>query len=241
MLTKERLIVALDFAEEQAVKNLVEKLGDEVVYYKVGMELYYSVGPSILDYLAHKGKKIFLDLKLLDIPNTVAQAMANLAVRPGIDIVNVHASGGPTMMKESADRMRAAAKKAGLTPPKLIAVTLLTSLGEDEWARLNGRLSLREQVVSLAKLTKESGLDGVVASPQEAAAIREACGEDFLIITPGIRPAGSDVGDQVRIATPASALAAGSDYLVVGRPISQAADPALMARQIVSEMEGYQK
>lgn len=241
MLTKERLIVALDFAEEQAVKDLVEKLGDEVVYYKVGMELYYSVGPSILDYLAQKGKKIFLDLKLLDIPNTVAQAMANLAVRPGIDIVNVHASGGPTMMKESADRMRAAAKKAGLTPPKFIAVTLLTSLGEDEWARLNGRLSLREQVVSLAKLTKESGLDGVVASPQEAAAIREACGEDFLIITPGIRPAGSDVGDQVRIATPASALAAGSDYLVVGRPISQAADPALMARQIVSEMEGYQK
>ena len=241
MLTKERLIVALDFAEEQAVKDLVEKLGDEVVYYKVGMELYYSVGPSILDYLAQKGKKIFLDLKLLDIPNTVAQALANLAVRPGIDIVNVHASGGPTMMKESADRMRAAAKKAGLTPPKLIAVTLLTSLGEDEWARLNGRLSLREQVVSLAKLTKESGLDGVVASPQEAAAIREACGEDFLIITPGIRPAGSDVGDQVRIATPASALAAGSDYLVVGRPISQAADPALMARQIVSEMEGYQK
>lgn len=241
MLTKERLIVALDFAEEQAVKDLVEKLGDEVVYYKVGMELYYSVGPSILDYLAHKGKKIFLDLKLLDIPNTVAQAMANLAVRPGIDIVNVHASGGPTMMKESADRMRAAAKKAGLTPPKLIAVTLLTSLGEDEWARLNGRLSLREQVVSLAKLTKESGLDGVVASPQEAAAIREACGEEFLIITPGIRPAGSDVGDQVRIATPASALAAGSDYLVVGRPISQSVDPAAAARQIIHEMEGYKK
>ena len=241
MLTKERLIVALDFAEEQAVKDLVEKLGDEVVYYKVGMELYYSVGPSILDYLAHKGKKIFLDLKLLDIPNTVAQAMANLAVRPGIDIVNVHASGGPTMMKESADRMRAAAKKAGVIPPKLIAVTLLTSLGEDEWIRLNGRLSLREQVVSLAKLTKESGLDGVVASPQEATMIREACGEDFLIITPGIRPAGSDVGDQVRIATPASALAAGSDYLVVGRPISQAVDPAAAARQIIHEMEGYKK
>ena len=99
MLAKERLIVALDFAEEQAVKELVEKLGDEVVYYKVGMELYYSVGPSILDYLAHKGKKIFLDLKLMDIPNTVAQAMANLAMRPGIDIVNVHASGGPTMIK----------------------------------------------------------------------------------------------------------------------------------------------
>ena len=160
---------------------------------------------------------------------------------PGIDNVNEHPTGAPTMMKESAERMRAAAKKAGVTPPKLIAVTLLTSLGEDEWKRLNGSISLREQVVSLAKLTKESGLDGVVASPQEAAAIREACGEDFLIVTPGVRPAGSAVGDQVRIATPASALEAGADYLVIGRPISLAADPAAAARQIVSEMEGYKK
>lgn len=240
MLAKERLIVALDFADEQQVKSLVDTLGDEVVYYKVGMELYYSVGQSVLDFLAGRGKKIFLDLKLHDIPNTVAQALASLATRPGIDILNVHAGGGPAMMKEAATRMRAAAHQAGLTPPKLIAVTLLTSLSEDEWARLNGRLSVREQVVSLANLTKESGLDGVVASPQEAAAIRAACGADFLVVTPGVRPAGAAVGDQVRIATPAKALADGADYLVVGRPITQAADPVLAVRQIIAEMEGQQ-
>ncbi len=239
MLAKERLIVALDFPDEQAVKNLVDTLGDEVVYYKVGMELYYSVGQSVLDFLAQRGKRIFLDLKLHDIPNTVAQALASLATRPGIDILNVHASGGPTMMKEAAARMRAAAQKAGLTPPKLIAVTLLTSLSEEEWKQLNGSLSVREQVVCLAKLTKECGLDGVVASPQEAAAIRAACGDDFLIVTPGVRPAGAAIGDQVRIATPATALSDGADYLVVGRPITQAADPVLAARQIIAEMEGH--
>ena len=216
-----RLIVALDFHTLEDVKTLVEELGDSVSYYKVGMELFYSAGPQVITYLKEKNKNIFLDLKLHDIPNTVGEGLCSL-MRLGADIVNVHASGGFTMMKTAAEKLHALAEKQGVPCPKIIAVTILTSINEEDWAGLGMECEIRQQVVRLAKLTKEAGLDGVVASPQEASAIREACGPDFMIVTPGVRPAGAAINDQSRIATPASALTNGASHLVVGRPIRAA-------------------
>lgn len=151
--------------------------------------------------------------------------------------MNVHASGGYTMMKTAADTVRAEAKKMGIEAPKIIAVTILTSINEADWEGLGQTASIKDQVIRLAKLTKEAGLDGVVASPQEAKFIREACGEDFLIITPGVRPAGASIDDQSRIATPAKALADGATHLVVGRPIRAAQNPVEAAENILKEME----
>ena len=231
-----RLIVALDFHTLEDVKTLVEELGDSVSYYKVGMELFYSAGPQVLTYLKEKNKNIFLDLKLHDIPNTVGEGLCSL-MRLGADIVNVHASGGFTMMKTAAEKLHALAEKQGVPCPKIIAVTILTSINEEDWAGLGMECEIRQQVVRLAKLTKEAGLDGVVASPQEASAIREACGPDFMIVTPGVRPAGAAINDQSRIATPASALTNGASHLVVGRPIRAAEDPKAEALAIIKEME----
>ena len=182
-MVKDKLIVALDFHTKEDALALVDKLGDSVVFYKVGMELFYRVGSSIIEELKKRNKKIFLDLKLHDIPNTVAQGLCSLLYQ-GVDIMNVHASGGYTMMKTAADTVRAEAKKMGIEAPKIIAVTILTSINEADWEGLGQTVSIKDQVIRLAKLTKEAGLDGVVASPQEAKFIREACGEDFLIITP---------------------------------------------------------
>ena len=231
-----RLIVALDFHTLEDVKTLVEELGDSVSYYKVGMELFYSAGPQVITYLKEKNKNIFLDLKLHDIPNTVGEGLCSL-MRLGADIVNVHASGGFTMMKTAAEKLHALAEKHGVPCPKIIAVTILTSINEEDWAGLGMECEIRQQVVRLAKLTKEAGLDGVVASPQEASAIREACGPDFMIVTPGVRPAGAAINDQSRIATPASALTNGASHLVVGRPIRAAEDPKAEALAIIKEME----
>ena len=231
-----RLIVALDFHTLEDVKTLVEELGDSVSYYKVGMEPFYSAGPQVITYLKEKNKNIFLDLKLHDIPNTVGEGLCSL-MRLGADIVNVHASGGFTMMKTAAEKLHALAEKQGVPCPKIIAVTILTSINEEDWAGLGMECEIRQQVVRLAKLTKEAGLDGVVASPQEASAIREACGPDFMIVTPGVRPAGAAINDQSRIATPASALTNGASHLVVGRPIRAAEDPKAEALAIIKEME----
>ena len=231
-----RLIVALDFHTLEDVKTLVEELGDIVSYYKVGMELFYSAGPQVITYLKEKNKNIFLDLKLHDIPNTVGEGLCSL-MRLGADIVNVHASGGFTMMKTAAEKLHALAEKQGVPCPKIIAVTILTSINEEDWAGLGMECEIRQQVVRLAKLTKEAGLDGVVASPQEASAIREACGPDFMIVTPGVRPAGASVDDQSRIATPAAALENGASHLVIGRPIRAAENPKAAAEMILKEME----
>lgn len=231
-----RLIVALDFHNIKDVIKLVEKLGDSVSYYKVGMELFYSAGSHVIPYLKAKEKNIFLDLKLHDIPNTAAEGLCSLMFQ-GADILNVHASGGYTMMKTAADRLHALADEKGIKCPKIIAVTILTSINEEDWAGLGMQCTIREQVVRLAKLAKQAGLDGVVASPQEAAAIREACGEDFMIVTPGVRPAGASIDDQSRIATPAAALQNGSTHLVIGRPIRAAEDPKAAAEKIIKEME----
>ncbi len=236
-MVDDRLIVALDVPTLEDMKSLVMTLGDTVNHYKVGMELFYREGPATVQYLKKTGKKVFLDLKLHDIPNTVAEGLCSL-LHLGVDMFNVHASGGYTMMKTAADRLHAAAESLGVKPPKLLAVTILTSISDEEWHTLGMSGSVAEQVLHLAKLSREAGLDGVVASPQEAGAIRKACGHDFLIVTPGIRPTNSAVDDQSRIAAPAMALRAGASHLVVGRPIRAAAEPKAAAQAILAEMKG---
>ena len=231
-MADERLIVALDFHKLADVKNLVKDLGDSVVFYKVGMELFYSVGAEVVDWLKSQNKKIFLDLKLHDIPNTVAGGLCSL-MKLGADILNVHAAGGFTMMKTAAEALREESAKMGIAKPKLIAITILTSINQAEWY---GAQNISEQVVQFAKIAQDAGLDGVVASPQEAKLIRENCGEKFLIVTPGIRPAGSDINDQSRISTPAAAIKNGANYLVVGRPIRAADNPKLAAEKILAEI-----
>jgi len=231
-----RLIVALDVHSMADVRTLVETLGDTVSYYKVGMELFYRVGAEVLTYLHDQRKSIFLDLKLHDIPNTVAEGLCSL-MNLHADMLNVHASGGYEMMRTAVERVHEKAAQDGIPAPKLIAVTILTSIGGDDWKEMGFSQEIREQVIRFASLAKKAGMDGVVASPQEAAAIREACGREFLIVTPGIRPAGADINDQSRIATPTAALQSGATHLVVGRPIRAAKDPKAAAEAIIQEME----
>ena len=237
-MADDRLIVALDFHTMEEARALVEKLGDSVSAYKVGMELYYSVGREAVIWLKSQGKKVFLDLKLHDIPNTVASGLCSL-LDLGVDMLNVHAEGGYTMMKTAADRLHAEAEARNIPCPKLIAVTVLTSISQAEWDDLGfaQNVQIKSVAVRLAKLAQKAGLDGVVASPHETELIHEACGQDFLVVTPGVRPEGSSVGDQSRIATPAAALQAGSTHLVVGRPIRSAEDPVQAAQDIIKEME----
>ena len=237
MKADDRLITALDFPTAAEAKAVVEELGDAVSFYKVGMELFYSAGPEMITYLKERGKKVFLDLKLQDIPNTVAHSLAVLT-RLGADIMNVHAVGGSKMMAEGMKAVKEAAAELGRPAPKLIAVTVLTSMDEAQWKPLNYARPIGEEVLDLAALTKESGLDGVVASPREAAGIRERCGKDFLIVTPGVRPAWAASNDQSRIATPAAAIGNGSTHLVVGRPITRADNKQEAVRKILEEMEG---
>lgn len=234
---KDRLIVALDYSSEEPVKQLVTSLDDSVSYYKVGMELYYSVGESIIHYLKEQQKNVFLDLKLYDIPNTVAKGLSALT-RLGANMMNVHASGGSLMMQKAVEAVADEAARLSIARPQVIAVTILTSMNQEQWGQMGHTSEISDQVVRLALLAKESGMDGVVASPQEAAAIRSACGDDFLIVTPGVRPVGAAVNDQSRIATPSSALRQGSTHLVVGRPITAAPDGQAAAKAILEEMEG---
>ena len=236
MILDKRLIVALDVPNMAKLSNLVIGLGESVVYYKVGMELFYSCGAEVVRYLKGSGKSIFLDLKLHDIPNTVGSSLAALT-ELGVDMLNVHATGGFQMMQFAAQTVKARAAELGIKAPKLIAVTVLTSISPEEWQELNYAESISAQVINLAKLAKKAGLDGVVASPQEAAAIRAACGEEFLIVTPGIRPAGSELNDQSRIATPKAAIENGATHLVIGRPITKATDLKQAVQDIVKEMQ----
>lgn len=237
MKTKDRLIVALDVSTLDSLIQTVDVLGDAVSYYKIGMESFYSLGAAALDLLKVKQKNAFLDLKLHDIPNTVARSVKALC-RFSPSMTTIHAAGGPSMLKAAVAAANEAAAKLNLPRPKLLGITVLTSISEPEWAEIGNERSVRDSVLRLALCCKQSGLDGVVASPQEAAAIRKICGDDFLIVTPGVRPLNSEQGDQSRTMTPAEALRAGADYLVVGRPILAAADPRLAATSIVREMEG---
>ena len=228
MTPSERLICALDVPTAEAAGKLVARLSGTVGLFKIGSQLFTAAGPDFVRGLA-SSEKIFLDLKYHDIPNTVASAVAS-ATQLGVAFVDVHALGGKTMMEAAVGALPA----MGL---RLLAITVLTSHSEDSLGEVGVGGALTDSVRRLALLAQEAGVDGVVASPQEVALIREACGPDFLIVTPGIRPAGSARGDQTRAATPAAALAAGADYLVVGRPITEAPDPLAAAEAVLREME----
>ncbi len=237
MEPKERLIVALDVDSKAKAMEFARILAPHGSMFKVGMELFYSCGPEIISSLREKGAGVFLDLKLHDIPNTVSRAVKVLT-RYGASIINVHAAGGTEMMKAAVEAAGEEAGRLGIDRPRIIAVTVLTSIGQRE---LNQQLGIKGQIQDLvtywSQLAQKSGMDGVVASAREAAAIRNACGEAFIIVTPGIRPAGTAAGDQKRIVTPSDAIKAGATYIVVGRPVTAAADPLSAARQIVYEMQ----
>jgi orotidine-5'-phosphate decarboxylase len=237
MITRDRLIVALDLPSGNAATRMAEILQGHVGMFKVGSELFTAEGPVPVRYLITTGHKVFLDLKFHDIPNTV-RAAAREAAELGVSMVNVHASGGRKMMQAALEGARSAGTVAGNDArPKVLAVTILTSLEVHDLEELGISGTPVEAVTRLARLAQSAGLDGVVASPREIAALRQACGPNFLIVTPGIRPASAAANDQARIATPASAIAAGADYLVVGRPITGAPDPAAAADAIVAEMD----
>ncbi|WP_302227037.1 orotidine-5'-phosphate decarboxylase [Veillonella magna] len=235
-MADDRLIVALDVSTMEQMKDIVDTLGDAVSFYKVGMELFYAAGEDTVAYLRDCGKSVFLDLKLHDIPNTVAQGVKSLT-RLGANLITIHGQGGAVMLKAAADAAREAAEELGVERPKLLAITVLTSFDDTTWSGIGGQLPIADQVRRLALLAKDAGVDGVVASPLEAKLIREACGDDFLIVTPGIRPAFAAANDQKRIATPSSALKDGASRLVIGRPITKAANPREAVRMILEEME----
>lgn len=232
-----RLIVALDYPDARQATALVSELEGIPCYMKVGMQLYYAVGPAFVRELKSKGYKIFLDLKMHDIPNTV-RGGAQSITRLGVDMFNVHAAGGAVMMKAAVEGAATAMKNdPDLVKPLIIAVTQLTSTNQqvlNEEIGITG--SVQDAVVKYAELTRSAGLDGVVSSAQESGLIREACGNDFITVTPGIRPAGSSVGDQARVLTPGEAIRQGSHYIVVGRPITASASPREAAEQIIKEM-----
>lgn len=230
-----KTMVALDFSRKEDVMNFLDKF-KEPVYVKVGMELTYAFGFEMIHEIKKRGHKIFLDLKLHDIPNTVKNGMKNLA-KLDVDIVNLHAAGGSTMMKAAIEGLEEGAVHG--KRPLCIAVTQLTSTSQEA---MNEELlipgDVKDVVISYAKLAKESGLDGVVCSVHEAKAIHEACGSDFLTVTPGIRLADDSKDDQKRVATPAFAKEQGCDYIVVGRSITKSADPVATYHEIEKTMEG---
>ena len=224
------IIVALDAKSEYHALTIVEQLDPTLCRVKVGKELFTHAGPSVVQKLQHQGFEVFLDLKFHDIPNTTAQAVC-AAADLGVWMVNVHASGGRKMMQTCAERL-----KAGNYQTQLIAVTVLTSMGREDLCDIGLDIEPVEQVKRLAKLTQESGLDGVVCSAQEAKILRDMLGQDFALVTPGIRPEGANADDQKRIVTPKQAMQDGSSYLVIGRPITQAAHPTDMLKSILASI-----
>jgi orotidine-5'-phosphate decarboxylase len=229
---RQRLIVALDVSSAAAARKIVAAVGDSAFTYKVGMQLYTAEGPSIVRELVASGRRVFLDLKYHDIPNTVGAAVRE-AVQLGVSMLTVHASGGGKMLRAAAE---AAASPAA--SPLVLAVTVLTSLDDSDLNKLGVRGNVVDQVLRMAALALSNGCKGVVASAHEASSLREELGRDFAIVTPGVRPAGSGHADQVRVVTPAEAVASGATYIVVGRPITEAADPAAEARAILGQIAG---
>lgn len=229
-LAQERLIVALDVPTAEAALTLADQLKDQCQWFKVGLELYIAAGPAIVEKLISRGHSIFLDLKLHDIPNTVSAAVRS-AASVGANLLTIHAAGGPAMLAAASEALAGFA-----APPQLLAVTVLTSMDQRQLAAIGVQGTPQEQVELLAQLGLDAGIRGFVCSPQEVAALRTLTGSEGILVTPGIRPAGADQGDQQRIATPTYALDQGATYLVVGRPITQAADPALAAEAILLEI-----
>jgi orotidine-5'-phosphate decarboxylase len=229
-MTDPKIIVALDYASAVPALALVDRLEPSLCRLKVGKELFTASGPKLLEQLMQRNFEIFLDLKFHDIPNTVAQA-CKVAASQGVWMINVHALGGRKMLTAAAEAIAHSVQR-----PRLIAVTMLTSMAQADLADIGIHATPAEMVLRLAGLAHESGLDGVVCSAQEAAALRKKCGMGFCLVTPGIRPALANADDQSRIMTPRAALQAGADYLVIGRPITQAADPLQALRDIQQEI-----
>lgn len=232
MKPEERLIVALDVSSAADAQALVQRLGSAVSTYKIGSQLFTAEGPGVVRGLAASGKRVFLDLKFHDIPNTVAGGVRSAAAL-GAWMLTVHAAGGSAMLRAAVEAARQSPK-----PPLIVAVTVLTSLSDSDLQETGVTGRTVDHALVLATLARNCGCDGIVASPREARIIRQNLGVGFVIVTPGIRPEGSATQDQARVNTPAEAVAAGADYLVVGRPITAAADPAAAARNIVKEISG---
>jgi orotidine-5'-phosphate decarboxylase len=227
---RERLIVALDVSSAAAAQKIVAAVGDSARYYKVGLQLYTAEGPQIVRDLVASGRQVFLDLKFHDIPNTVGAAVRE-AAKLRVSMLTVHTAGGGTMLRAAVDSAR-----NSIASPMILGVTVLTSLDSRDLEHAGVRGSVVDQVSRLAALAISSGCHGVVASAQEAAALRAELGDDFLIVTPGVRPPGSGHGDQARVVTPAEAIAAGASLVVVGRPITEASDPGAEAREILAQL-----
>jgi orotidine-5'-phosphate decarboxylase len=239
MNPKDRIILALDVDTHEEALKLVKDLAPYVGAFKIGMQLYNSIGPAIVKEVNQLGGRVFVDLKFHDIPNTVGSA-AKVLARQQCYMFNVHAAGGREMMKKAADDVKAEAAALGIKPPIVLAVTVLTSISDQqlkEEMHVEG-MNARQLAVKWAVMAKESGLDGVVCSPNEITAIRDACGPEFKIVTPGIRPAWSEVNDHKRLTTPWDALNMGADYMVIGRPITQADNPRAATLRIIEELEG---
>ena len=230
-MSNSRVIVSLDYPDAQQAKQLCEKLDPAACKIKIGKELFTSAGPRLIDKLVNDGFDIFLDLKYHDIPNTVAGA-CRAAADLGVWMLNVHASGGSAMMSAAREAIEQSSNK-----PLLIAVTVLTSMSQEDLTELGLDDGVEKQVLRLAALAKQSGMDGVVCSAKEVSRLSQELGQGFCLVTPGIRPAGSNVDDQKRIMTPADAINAGSHYLVIGRPITKADDPLAALNKINSEIE----
>jgi orotidine-5'-phosphate decarboxylase len=228
---KDRVIVALDVDRLKEEERLLDILSPYVQIFKIGMELFYSCGTKAIELVKKYDRDIFLDLKLHDIPNTVYSA-SKIAVRFGVYMFNVHASGGIDMMKRTLEAAEEESQKLGISRPRILAVTVLTSIDKDGLKTIGITGSTEGQVLRLAKLAKETGLDGIVASPEEITVIRKDIGKDFLIVTPGVRLKGSEVNDQKRTATPEEAFKRGADYIVIGRPVTRAKDPTKVIQSI---------
>jgi orotidine-5'-phosphate decarboxylase len=238
---KEKIILALDLSSADEARKTVEAFRDEVGAFKIGLQLFTAAGASFVRELTAGGVKIFLDLKFHDIPNTVAGAAVE-AARMGVWMFNVHALGGREVMRATVDSVRETCAREGLEQPKMIAVTVLTSANAKTLEEVGIKSPVSGQVLKLAQLASECEMDGVVASPQEIELIRGNIGrKDFLIVTPGVRPAFATTDDQKRVMTPAEAIIAGSDHLVIGRPVLKAKNPLLAVRSIIEEMENARK
>lgn len=233
---KDRLIIALDVDTKEKALAIVEKLKNYVRLFKVGFELFSSCGPEIVEEVSRKGCGVFLDLKYHDIPNTVSKAAASVT-KLGTFMINVHALGGYDMMKKTADAVRVQAARLKIPKPKVIAVTILTSMDEIALKSVGIRESMGDEVLCLARLAQSAGLDGIVASPAEIKLLRVSLGREFLIVTPGVRPVWASAGDQKRIATPKDAIADGADYIVVGRPVTDSLDMVEAVRKITEEIQ----
>ncbi len=241
---RQKLILALDFPSLEPALEAAHSLAAVVGIFKINIHLFTAAGPAAVEKISQLGSGIFLDLKFHDIPNTVKGAVNSAIALPGVQLLDLHALGGPEMMKAAANA-RDEAKRAKLPVPKILAITILTSMDNAAMRAVGVSGPASRRVVQLARLARKAGMDGVVASPQEVKAIRRACGKDFLIVVPGIRPVvgGGPSGrrkhrtdDQARVSTPAEAIRAGADYLVIGRPITGAPDPESAARAILDEI-----